>query len=72
MTTAAIKTRYAALCAEYAPFWPPTHSFSGTNTERAYVGDPGHCDHCAVLGHVEAHPDLGCGDVGCSRAHGED
>lgn len=69
---AAINARYDQLVTEYAPWWPPTHPFAGTNTERAYVGDPGHCDYCAVLGHVVTHPDLGCGDVGCNRAHSEE
>ena len=49
---------------------PPTHPFAGSNSERQGVGDPGHCEDCAQVGHVRAHPDLGCGDVGCERAHG--
>lgn len=47
-----------------------TDSFAGTNQQRESVGLYGHCDDCALLGHVLAHPDLGCGDVGCNRAHG--
>ena len=47
-----------------------THSFAGTNSERQSVGLPGHCERCAEVGHVRAHPRLGCGDVGCTRAHG--
>lgn len=50
----------------------PTASFAGSNSERQSVGLPGHCEDCAQLGHVLAHPDLGCGDVGCNRAHGPD
>lgn len=60
---------YNAMLAAAHPFYPPTHPYAGSNPERAGVGDPGHCERCAVLGHVEAHPDLGCGDVGCHRAH---
>lgn len=52
--------------------YPPTHQFCGTNSDRQSVGDPGHCERCAEVGHVAAHPDLGCADVGCSRAHDED
>lgn len=37
---------------------------------RGENGGP-HCDVCADFGHVAAHPDLGCGDVGCDSAHGE-
>lgn len=47
-----------------------THPYAGTNSERARVGDPGHCERCAEVGHVTAHPDLGCGDVGCTQGHG--
>jgi hypothetical protein len=42
----------------------------GQNTERQSVGLPGHCDRCAEVGHVAAHPDLGCADVGCTQSHG--
>jgi hypothetical protein len=41
----------------------------GQNTERQSVGLPGHCDRCAEVGHVVAHPDLGCADVGCTQSH---
>lgn len=51
---------------------PPTHPFAGSNSERQCIGDPGHCEPCAVYGHVAAHPGLGCGDVGCDRDHGPD
>jgi hypothetical protein len=50
--------------------YPPTHPYCGSNSERQSVGDPGHCDRCAEIGHVLAHPSLGCGDVGCDRDHG--
>ena len=46
------------------------HRFAGSDSERQSVGDPGHCEACVALGHVLAHPDLGCGDVGCSADHG--
>lgn len=48
----------------------PPESFCGTNADRAGVGLRGHCDRCAEVGHVKAHPDLGCGDVGCNVEHG--
>lgn len=56
---------------EYAPGEeiPPTADYAGSNTERQRVGLPGHCKRCAADGHVAAHPDLGCGDVGCDRTH---
>jgi hypothetical protein len=46
-----------------------TASLSGSNSERQSVGLPGHCEPCSALGHVRAHPELGCGDVGCTSAH---
>jgi len=49
----------------------PTHDRAGSDSERQSVGLPGHCEDCAEHGHVKAHPDLGCGDVGCTAAHGE-
>lgn len=48
----------------------PTARYCGSNPERQSVGLPGHCERCAKVGHVRAHPDLGCGDVGCTAAHG--
>lgn len=45
------------------------HNYGGHNSERQSVGDPGHCDICAVFGHVVAHPDYGCGDVQCTVDH---
>lgn len=49
----------------------PTHPRAGSNPERQSVGLPGHCALCAEHGHAAAHPDLGCGDVGCSAHHDE-
>jgi hypothetical protein len=48
-----------------------TASYAGSDSERQRVGMPGHCVDCAQFGHVAAHPDLGCGDVGCNVAHSE-
>ncbi len=50
-------------------FLPPTHPHAGMDSERASVGLPGHCEPCAIVGHVEAHPDFGCGDVHCNVGH---
>lgn len=47
----------------------PTVAGAGKNTERAMVGLPGHCEKCAQYGHIAAHPEYGCGDVGCSGNH---
>jgi hypothetical protein len=49
--------------------YPPTHPFAGSDPARAGVGLPGHCEPCAVVGHVAAHPDYGCGDVHCRADH---
>jgi hypothetical protein len=55
------------------PYSQHPHEYAGRNSERQSVGDPGHCEACCSVGHVVAHPDLGCGDVGCDSAHpGED
>lgn len=51
---------------------PPTHRHAGSDSERQRVGLPGHCKECAAIGHLAAHPDLGCGDVGCGNAHDDD
>jgi hypothetical protein len=48
----------------------PTHNRSGSSKERQEIGLPGHCERCAEVGHVRAHKNLGCGDVGCSSPHG--
>lgn len=51
---------------------PPTHPYAGSSPERGSTGLPGHCEPCAQVGHVRAHPNLGCGDVGCTKAHSPD
>lgn len=51
---------------------PASHGpaqFIGSNSQRAGVGDPGHCEACVSVGHKAAHPELGCGDVGCYASH---
>lgn len=50
-------------------FYPPTHDHAGHNSDRQSIGLPGHCWACAVVGHVIAHPDFGCGDVRCDVDH---
>jgi hypothetical protein len=50
----------------------PTHGLAGSNVERQSIGLPGHCERCAELGHVKAHKNYGCGDVGCMHVHGPD
>ena len=47
----------------------PHTSYPGTNTDRQAVGLPGHCELCAQVGHVAAHPSSGCSDVGCFGSH---
>lgn len=54
------------------PYRQAPHRYAGSNSERQSVGDPGHCEDCCSVGHVVAHPDLGCGDVGCEQEHGDD
>ena len=49
----------------------PSPIHTGSDPERGSVGMPGHCEDCAAIGHVQAHPELGCGDVGCTAAHDE-
>lgn len=49
---------------------PPSTLHAGSSSERQRVGLPGHCEPCAQYGHVVAHPDFGCGDVGCTSGHG--
>jgi hypothetical protein len=46
--------------------------YIGSNTDRGSRGLPGHCERCARIGHVAAHPDLGCADVGCDAYHPSD
>lgn len=60
---------FLAALAPVAPVIPPTHPYAGSNSARQSVGDPGHCERCARYGHVAAHRNLGCGDVGCTRGH---
>lgn len=49
----------------------PEPMFTGSNPDRQSVGLPGHCEDCAQMGHVKAHPELGCTDVGCYAHHDE-
>jgi hypothetical protein len=65
----AVAREVNAIQAEHAPNYPPTHPHAGMDSERAYVGKPGHCEACATVGHVVAHPDFGCGDVHCNIDH---
>ncbi len=69
--TVAARHEYDALVEQYRPNYPPTADFAGSNPKRGCIGKPGHCEYCAVLGHVKAHRDLGCGDVGCHVGHEE-
>lgn len=55
------------LVLEYPP--PPPSPYCGSNPRRQGVGLPGHCEPCAQHGHIVAHPDFGCGDVGCNSSH---
>lgn len=48
---------------------PTTHDYAGSNSDRQSIGLPGHCEVCAQHGHVVAHPEYGCGDVGCASPH---
>lgn len=60
--------------AEPAPAIEPetaTPLYPGRDSDRQSVGKPGHCSDCARIGHVAAHLDFGCSDVGCDRAHDE-
>lgn len=43
--------------------------YIGSNKERQSIGNPGHCERCVSVGHEAAHPQLGCGDVGCYADH---
>lgn len=49
--------------------WQARRGPIGSSKKRAEVGLPGHCERCAEVGHVAAHPDMGCGDVGCDTSH---
>lgn len=46
--------------------------YCGNNPDRQSVGDPGHCEDCCSVGHIVAHPDLGCGDVQCYSDHDDE
>lgn len=59
----------ASIARRHHPGHPITHPHAGADSERASVGLPGHCDTCAIIGHVAAHPDYGCGDVRCDDYH---
>lgn len=59
------RARAAARASRY-----PTHRLAGSSGKRQSVGKPGHCERCAKVWHVKAHPRLGCADVGCTVAHG--
>lgn len=68
-TVRLVEKQVADYKAAHNGFFPPTHDYAGMNPERQSIGLPGHCDICATIGHVDAHPDYGCGDVGCNRDH---
>lgn len=53
------------------PYRQQAHRYSGNNSERQSVGDPGHCEDCCSVGHVAAHPELGCADVQCYSEHSD-
>lgn len=53
------------------PYRQAPHRYAGNAAARQEVGDPGHCEDCCSVGHVVAHPDLGCGDVACISDHPE-
>lgn len=53
------------------PYRQAPHQYCGSNSDRQSVGDPGHCEDCCSVGHIIAHPDLGCGDVGCYHVHAD-
>ncbi|QYN17547.1 hypothetical protein [Amycolatopsis sp. DSM 110486] len=54
------------------PYRQHPHPYCGSNSERQSVGDPGHCEDCCSVGHIVAHPDYGCADVGCNNDHTDD
>lgn len=49
-----------------------SHRYMGSSGFRQDIGLPGHCEKCVSKGHVVAHPDLGCGDVGCNLSHADE
>lgn len=46
--------------------------YPGRNSDRQSVGLPGHCEQCAEHGHIVAHPEYGCSEVGCYSSHEND
>lgn len=68
---------YFKLNTSWTPVNAPTpadaapHTYAGSDKARQGEGKSGHCDDCVKVGHVVAHPDLGCGDVGCNAYHPE-
>ncbi len=61
--------RVAAYKKAHNGHYPPAPFDAGQNSDRQSVGQPGHCSVCAVLGHVVAHPERGCGNVQCNSDH---
>lgn len=53
------------------PYRQFPHKYCGSNSDRQSVGNPGHCEDCVSVGHLVAHPEWGCGDVGCNSEHPE-
>lgn len=72
LTRSAFERAIDAAARPYPGSSSATHGFPGSDPDRQSVGVPGHCEDCARYGHVRAHPDLGCADVGCVSAHGPD
>lgn len=62
-------TDYWGLDGDWHEMHPTVPLYVGSNSDRQSVGLPGHCEQCANVGHVEAHPELGCSDVGCHASH---
>lgn len=60
---------HQALYDDWMKAGQPTHAYPGHSKHRAEEGVPGHCERCCQYGHVKAHRDLGCGDVGCTKGH---
>lgn len=49
----------------------PYHRYPGSSKARQEVGNPGYDELSLAVGHVLAHPELGCADCGCDAAHDE-
>jgi hypothetical protein len=43
-----------------------------TGTDALPSGHIEPCEECDTLGHVKAHPELGCADVGCNNSHDQE